>query len=323
MVFRTLFVACALFFVALAQSTELRLEGMRAHFKNAQLVPVPIPVFEPTAILDVNFPGLGSITPGQLVSKNGQNIQGLSHFPRLNESTEVTDAPNLTLTPANSTVTFNGNYTVAMIDPGAVGSGQSNGQMRHWLINGAGVSSESPIRPPDRTLTSSCQTTSSHLKVPLQSPNTPGPLLLLVLGHTGQCMNTVHLPCLLLQRDDRYTIVVHAQGNDFTPPQSLSGPVPGVGPFDFPGYVKNTNLGPLVAGIYYTVEEGTATVSIPATSSVVSSTLSAANSGTSSSTSGGSKPTNTSTSNNSGGAMGNVISGSLLGFAAVLTYITL
>lgn len=75
MAFRTLFVACALFSVALAQSTELQLEGIEAHFINAQLVPVPIPAFEPTAILVANFQGLGNITPGQLVSKNGQNLQ--------------------------------------------------------------------------------------------------------------------------------------------------------------------------------------------------------------------------------------------------------
>ena len=136
-------------------------------------------------------------------------------------------------------------------------------------------------------------------------------------------MSIVYLPRLTLQRDYRYTIVVYAQGNNFTPPQNLSALVPGVELFDFPGYMKSTNLGPLVAGIYYTVEQGTATVSIPATSSVVSSTLPAANSGTSSGTSSGSKSTSTSTGNNSSGAMGNVISGSLLGFAVVLTYIML
>ena len=75
MAFRTLFVACALFSVALAQSTELQLEGIEAHFKNAELVPVPIPVFEPTAILAASFQGLGAITPGQLVSIDRQSLQ--------------------------------------------------------------------------------------------------------------------------------------------------------------------------------------------------------------------------------------------------------
>ena len=70
MTFRALFVTCAIFSVALAQSTELQLEGIEAHFQNAELVPVPIPAFEPTAILTANFQGLGDITPGQLISQD-------------------------------------------------------------------------------------------------------------------------------------------------------------------------------------------------------------------------------------------------------------
>jgi hypothetical protein len=140
MAFRALFVACALFSVALAQSTELQLEAIEAHFTNAELVPVPIPVFEPTAILTANFQGLGSITPGQLIPENRQNPRVLFFIIlRLNSTTEVASPPELTLTPVNSTVAFNGNYTVAMVDPGAVGSDQSQGQNRHWLINGAKV----------------------------------------------------------------------------------------------------------------------------------------------------------------------------------------
>jgi len=271
MAFRTLLVVCALFSVALSQSTQLQLEGIEAHFQNAQLVPVPIPAFEPTAILTANFQGLGSITPGQLVSKD-----------------QVANAPNLTLTPVNSSITFDGNYTVAMIDPGAVGSDQSNGQHRHWLVNGAKVT--------DGKLTFEGATTITEYAGPAP-PAGSGP--------------------------HRYTIVVYTQGENFTPPADLSGPVPGVVQFVFPDYVKNTNLGPLVAGIYYQAEEGTATVSIPATSSVVSSTLPAAHlssSGTSSGTSSGPRPTNTGTNNNTGSAMGKVVSGSLLTFTIVLGY---
>jgi len=274
MAFRTLFVTCALFSVALAQSTELQLEGIEAHFTNAQLVPVPIPVFNPTAILAANFAGLGSITPGQLVTKD-----------------QVATMPDITLTPANSTVTFTGNYTVAMIDPGAVGSDQSEGQNRHWLVNGATVTSGK--------LTFEGATTITEYAGPAP-PAGSGP--------------------------HRYTIVVYAQGSSFTPPNDLSGPTPGVVPFVFPDYVKNTNLGPLVAGIYYQVEEGTATASIPATSSVDSSTLPAAHSSSSvahSSTSSGSKPTSTSTSTNTGSAIGKVVSGSLLSLTAALSYIML
>jgi len=237
--------------------------------------------------------------------------------------------PEITLTPANSTVTFSGNYTVAMIDPGAVGSDQSEGQNRHWLVNGATVSGKCSLRAhlTECRVTFSSQVANSHMRAPLRSPNTPDPPLLPVLDHTGQHMGTFHLSCLTFRHAPRYTIVVYAQGTSFTPPDDLSGPTPGVVPFVFPDYVKNTNLGPLVAGIYYQVEEGTATASIPATSSVISSTLPAAHSsssGVSSSTSSGSKPTSTSGGNNStGGAIGKAISGSLLGLTAALGYIML
>lgn len=270
MVLRSLFITCAIFSVALAQSTELQLEAIKAHFQNAGLVPVPIPTFEPTAILTANFQGLGEITPGQLVSKD-----------------QVTNSPNITLTPANSTITFNGNYTVAMIDPGAVGSDQSQGQNRHWLVNGATIVDN---------------------KVNFQSATT-------VTEYAGPAPPAGSGP-------HRYTIVIYTQGANFSPPQNLSGPVPGVEPFNFPDYVKSTNLGPLVAGIYYQVEEGTATVSLSATSSVISSTLPAAHSssGSPSGTSSGSKPSSTSTNSNTGGAIGKLMSGPLLGLTIALSY---
>jgi hypothetical protein len=70
MAFRNFIIICATFAVALAQSTELQLEAIEAHFQNAELVPVPIPVFDPTAVLTANFQGLGDITPGQLISQD-------------------------------------------------------------------------------------------------------------------------------------------------------------------------------------------------------------------------------------------------------------
>lgn len=120
--------------------------------------------------------------------------------------------------------------------------------------------------------------------------------------------------------------MIYTQGANFTPPQNLSGPVTGVELFDFPQYVKSTNLGPLVAGIYYQVEQGTATVSIPSTSSVISSTLPAARSsgtGAPSGTNSGPQSTNTSTNKNTSGATGNFVAGSLLTLSVFLGYIML
>lgn len=215
-----------------------------------------------------------------------------------------------------------------MIDPGAVGSDESQGQNRHWLVNGATIVGKrsSTAHPTEHQVTSCFQTTRSTLMLPPQSPHMQDPLPLPVPDHTGQWANAVYFFRNAFSRARRYTIVIYTQGANFAPPQNLSGPVPGVELFDFPNYVKSTNLGPLVAGIYYQVEAGTATVSIPATSSVVTSTLPAAHSSSSgnpSGTSSGSKPSSTGTSNNTGGAMGKLVSGSLLSVTVVLGYIML
>ena len=53
---------------------------------------------------------------------------------------EVQPVPDLSLTPANSSVELSGNYTIVMADAGPVGTDESAGQTRHWLVNGATVS---------------------------------------------------------------------------------------------------------------------------------------------------------------------------------------
>jgi hypothetical protein len=56
----------------------------------------------------------------------------------------------------------------------------------------------------------------------------------------------------------------------------------GVSVFNLADYVENSNLGPLIAATYMTVEEGRATVSLSPTFAVVTSTLAVPPSGTSS-----------------------------------------
>ena len=48
--------------------------------------------------------------------------------------------PSLSVTPANSSVALSGNFTIVMADAGPVGTDESAGQTRHWLVNGATVS---------------------------------------------------------------------------------------------------------------------------------------------------------------------------------------
>jgi phosphatidylethanolamine-binding protein len=48
----------------------------------------------------------------------------------------VADAPEITIVPANSSVSFTGNFTLVMADADVVGTDESVGQTRHWLVNG-------------------------------------------------------------------------------------------------------------------------------------------------------------------------------------------
>lgn len=49
---------------------------------------------------------------------------------------EVAAAPEITVVPANSSVSLAGNFTLVMADADVVGTNESVGQTRHWLVNG-------------------------------------------------------------------------------------------------------------------------------------------------------------------------------------------
>jgi len=48
----------------------------------------------------------------------------------------VAAAPEITVVPANSSVSLAGNFTLVMADADVVGTNESAGQTRHWLVNG-------------------------------------------------------------------------------------------------------------------------------------------------------------------------------------------
>lgn len=58
-------------------------------------------------------------------------------------SPEVAKAPELTIAPANTSVSLTGNYTLVMADAGPVGTNESEGQTRHWLVNSVTLNSAS------------------------------------------------------------------------------------------------------------------------------------------------------------------------------------
>jgi len=214
-------IALASFTLSSAQDPALGIKAIEAHFTQSHLVPDLFTSFAPTALLTLDYPGVGVVQPGQLLAKE-----------------QVGPTPSVKVTPANSTVELNGVYTLAMVDADIVGSDASAGETRHWLVNGVTVKDNFVANDTATGIT-------------------------LYAGPWPAAGSGPH----------RYVVALYSQPSTFTAPAAFSQPNIGVAVFDWNAYVKDSGLGPLVAATYITVEEGTATSSIPATSSVVSSTL--------------------------------------------------
>ncbi|KAL0947213.1 hypothetical protein HGRIS_013331 [Hohenbuehelia grisea] len=238
--------------VAVAQNTALEVEAIQAHFTAAGIVPSLLSTFNPSAVATLNFPGVGDIKPGQSLTR-----------------AQVGPTPSVAITPANSTVTLTGNFTLAMVDAGPVGSDESQGVTRHWLVNGATVA--------DNKVANASAVAITQYAGPAP-PAGSGP--------------------------HRYVVILYEQPASFSPPEEFSQPNIGVSVFDVNAYAQNSGLGNIVAATYITVEEGQTTASLSATSAVVTSTLpvpsstgSQSHSGSHSATSGGAAPSQTSQGN--------------------------
>jgi len=200
-----------------------------------------------------------SFEPIALVSLN---FSGVGVQPGQNLTREqAAPVTTVTVKPGNTSTTLSGYYTLAMLDASYVGAQLPQGQTRHWLVNGVAVSGGSV------TNTSAVGIT----------------------GYAGPAPPAGSGP-------HRYVVVLYSQPESFRAPADLSTPGVPVAPFVWADYVKNTGLGPLVGATYFTVEEGTATVSISPTSSVVTQTLPGAASSSVSRVSTGLPSSGTSTS---------------------------
>jgi len=202
---------------------------------------------------------------------------------------QVATIPTLTVKPGNTSTTFSGNYTLVMLDAGTVGEKLPEGQTRHWLRNNAQISGSSV------TNSSAVEITSYAGPAP---PAGSGP--------------------------HRYVVALYTQPDSFRAPADLSTPGVPVSTFVWSDYVTSTSLGPLVAATYFTVQEGTATISISPTSSVVTQTLPAAAS-SSSGTKVSTGVSGTGTSTSKGGAVslsteGHVVALALLGFLLCINF---
>jgi len=238
MIASTLLLSLALLPFASAQTnnTAFELEAIQAHFAAADLVPQLIPSINPTVLLTVSFNG--AITPGQVLTTD-----------------QVSSAPTISVTPANSSVSLTGNYTLIMVDADVAGANDSGNITRHWLVNGETVTGE--------TLTNSSAVAITEYAGPAPASGS-GP--------------------------HRYTILLYQQSSAFTAPDGFNTPNIGVSTFVLNDYTKNANLGAIVGGMYFQVEVGTSTVSVAPTSAVQSNTLASVSSPTGSGTGAGSKP---------------------------------
>ena len=74
MFFKSLLYFSSLLAIVSAQSDNaLEIAAIKAHFANAGLVPDLLAAFNPSALLNVSFEGVGVISPGQLLQQTRTN----------------------------------------------------------------------------------------------------------------------------------------------------------------------------------------------------------------------------------------------------------
>jgi phosphatidylethanolamine-binding protein (PEBP) family uncharacterized protein len=226
-----------------ANNTALGVVAIEAHFTNAELVPQLLSTFSPSGLVNVTFSGVGAISPGQNLTKE-----------------QVAAAPEITFVPANSSVSLSGNFTLVMADADVVGTNESVGQTRHWLVNG--VTLKNGTSGVNVTTTGGVAVTDYAGPAPADGS---GP--------------------------HRYVILLLPQPSGFSPPSNLSAPNVPVSVFHLTDYISSSKLGEPIAGMYFQVQQGAANASIPTTSAVVSSTLKVPTTGSATSSGSGSTST--------------------------------
>ena len=191
-------------------NTAAGISAIEADFKNYDLVPDLLPSFNPSALMTVTFPGVGPISPGQNLSMQ-----------------QTAPAPNVTITPANSSVPTTVNYTLMMVDARAVGTNESNGQILHWLANSATLKKGSSSSPSLNVSTDGGLVVTNYV-----SPQPP--------AGTG-----LH----------RYVIMLFSQPASFSPVGNLSTPNVDIDLyFHLTDYLSSGKLGLPIASMFFEVE---------------------------------------------------------------------
>lgn len=196
------------------------------------------------AIIQANFNN-AQLVPGLLQKFNPEGILDISFSGQELDIGEkiaqdaVSSSPSLTVVPSADAadISANNRYTVMMIDADIVGTNALNTPLtRHWLVNGASISANAPYQITYDSATN------------ITDYAGPGPA-----SGSGS---------------HRYTILVYLQPESFSAPSNLSTAGTPLGTMMLNDYVTSSGLGNLVVANYFQVENGQATVSVPATSTV-------------------------------------------------------
>jgi len=184
------------------------------------------------------------IVPDAIPSFNPVGLLQLNYSASVGLTTvgEAISKENVTAQPVVTGVgQFNGTstkYTVLIVDANYVGSTNPNGLNLHWLQNNAALAA-------DGTLSGTTTATIAYAG--------PGPA-----AGSGP---------------HRYTVLLYAQPSNFTAPSTPKAGS-GVALFNLAQYVAAAGFGAPLAGTYFTVEVGTATVTVESTTPVNPSTIS-------------------------------------------------
>ncbi|KAH9967841.1 phosphatidylethanolamine-binding protein [Russula dissimulans] len=210
-------------------NTALGIAGIEANFQNAHIIPDLLSTFNPTAVMNVNFTGVGETSAGQNLTKD-----------------QVSTEPKLAIVPGSGfNESVSGSYTLVMVDADIVGTKETvQNQTCHWLVNGVTLGNSSSAE--ERNVSTTDGTS--------------------IIDYAGPAPADGSGP-------HRYVILLFAQPMKFSAPADLSKANTAVTTVNLTEYVSETNLSQPVAGMYFTVQQGTTNVSVPVTSAVVSSTL--------------------------------------------------
>jgi len=221
-------------FVSAHPASPLAIAVVTEQFKNAKIVPDVLPGFAPIGLLTLNYTGLVNRTKvGDILSKSITSTAPLEAYIRGTEESEAAAGGPFNVTTIK--------YTLITFDAGPPGAKNDTGYNLHWLANDWTYGENS-----DHTVT---------LNPPSES----------VVAYAGPAPPSGSGP-------HRYITLVYPQPDTFTPPGTPAAGS-GVALFNLTQYLADSGLTAAIAGTYFTVEEGTATVSVAATTAVDSTTL--------------------------------------------------